>query len=198
MLVEAVIATAAVMAAIIWLLARCGIGTGTQRRGERVEELLRDLAPRLRGEVTSGWAGGLEQPILRLEIDGTPAAIRLSPGRDHPTTELTVDLACLRRSAVDLPRFIEWWQSEAPPHRIAGWLANGSIPEEALERLLRLRQHRYARRPLTATATELRISVGRIATAARIIGCIDLARQLTELTIELAAPVSGRGSCPYR
>jgi hypothetical protein len=196
LLVEAAITVGMVVALVVWL---SGNGRGHGRR-QTLDGLLRQLARRLDGRVTTPAEGETQ---LHVEICGAPAVIRSEPGREHRRTVLRVDLSCICGGPVALRELVRWWRrfartgKQAHPLRLPGWLRR-SLSRELAERLVTLRFHRHANVQLAADGDELRIAVGRVATAGRILGRVEFAEQLTALFLDLARAAPARALGAYR
>jgi hypothetical protein len=196
LLVEAAVVVCMFVALVVWLSG----STKRTRREQAVDVLLRKVARRLGGRVTSPSDGEAQ---LHVEICGAPAVIRSEPGREHSRTVLRVDLSCICGGAVALGELVRWWRRYArtgkQPHplRLPAWLRR-ALSRDLAERLLALRFHRHANVPLAADGDELRIAVGRVATAGRILGRVEFAEELTALFLELASAVPHRPLGVYR
>ena len=198
LLVEATVTVCMVVALVIWMGGHAS--TRSARRSQSIEGLLRRLARRLGGRVTKPAKG---DPQLHVEIAGAPAVIRNEPGRDYQRTVLRVDLSCICGGAVALRQLVRWWRrfartGEQPhPLRLPAWLRH-SLSRDLAERLIALRYHRHANVKVAADGDDLRIAIGRVATAGRILGRVEFAEQLTALFVDLARAVPSQPIGVYR
>jgi hypothetical protein len=147
------------------------LGSRSQGRTKRsIEPVLGRVARALDGELST-------EPLeLRFEVEGAPARLRA----ESECAVLRIDLSCLRRFET-VRELCHRWSTKGP----------------TLEALAALRDHPYAPETLRLRRRELCISVGRIPTARRILGCADFARKLLPLLVQASLEAS-RPRQPYR
>ena len=174
MTAEPFLTTVIVVGVLLWLLGSRSHASGRTRRS--IEPVLGRVARALDGELS-------QEPLeLRFEVDGAPARVRAEPD----CAVLRIDLSCLRRFDAVRELCLRW---ERPS--IAG------CTRATVEALVALRDHPYAPEVLRLRRHELSMSVGRVPTARRILGCADFARKLLPLLVQASLEAS-RPRRPYR
>ncbi len=200
-LVEAAATVCLFVALVTWMSGNAGTRAAHARRAQKIDALLRAAARRFGGRVTSAAEG--REPELHFEICGAPAVVRSEPGRDHARCVLRVDLSCLCSGAVALKQLVRWWRrfaradGSAELRALPPWLRR-SLDRNVAGHIVALRRHRLAGTKLSCDGGELRIAVGRIATARRIADRVEFARQLTSVFLLLASAVPGHTLGAYR
>lgn len=171
MTAEPFLTTVIVVGILLWWL---GSRSQTSERTRRsIEPVLGRVARALDGELST-------EPVeLRFEVEGAPARLRA----ERDCAMLRIDLSCLRGLDTVRELCLRW---ERP-----------SMLSPTLEALAALRDHQYAPETLRLRRHELCMSVGRVPTARRILGCADFARKLLPLLVQASLEAS-RPRRPYR